>query len=130
MAIVLKLVKNDAGDEDVVFENGKIVLSENGEAAAVRMKERMLLERSEALASILVDTTKNPLAGLNWEGIIFDAAKSKVEKELEIKRVILSSPGIQAITYWSWVLAGRELQLDFKVNTDWGELAVGETIQL
>ena len=130
MAIVIKLAKNDAGDEDVVFENGAIVMSEKGEAAAVQLKERMLLDRHEALANPLVNTNANPLAGLDWYGIIFDAAKSRGEKELEIKRVVFSTPGIKKITYWSWKLVNRTLNLNFKVETLWGELAVGEVIQL
>jgi hypothetical protein len=130
MAIVIKLVKNEYGDEDIVFENGAIEMSENGEACAVQLKERMLLERNEALANPLVNTRANPLAGLDWEGIIFDAAKSKGEKELEIKRVIFSTPGVKKITYWSWIQTNRTLNLNFKIETEWGELEIGETVQL
>lgn len=130
MAIVIKLVKNADGDEDMSFENGAFEMSENGEAAAVQMKERILLDRNEAIASPVVDTRKNPLAGLQWEGIIFDASKSKSEKELEIKRVIFSTPGINKITYWKWTQDARQLDLNFKVETDWGELEFGETVQL
>lgn len=128
--ILIKLVKNEFGDEDMVLEDGVFQMSENGEAAAVAMKERMLLDRNESLANPLVDTVRNPLAGLDWEGVIFDAAKGRSEKELEVKRAIFATPGISKITYWSWNLVGRELNLNFKVATAWGELAVGETVQL
>lgn len=130
MAIVIKLVKNADGDEDMSLEDGVFEMSENGEACAVQMKERILLDRNEAVASDLVDTVANPLAGLDWEGIIFDAAKSKSEKELEVKRVIFSTPGVERITAWSWTMTGRQLNLNFKVQTQWGELEIGETVQL
>ena len=130
MAIVIKLVKNEDGDEDMVFENGALVMSENGEACAVQMKERILLGRNEATENPLVNTRADPLAGLDWEGTIFDASKSRSEKELEIKRVIFSTPGVLKITYWSWIQTDRTLTLDFKVETIWGELEFGETVQL
>ena len=98
MAIVIKLVKNADGDEDMSFENGAIEMSENGEACAVQIKERLLLERSEAEASEIVNTNIDPLAGTQWENIIWDASKSRSEKELEIKRVIFSAPGVKRIT--------------------------------
>jgi hypothetical protein len=130
MAIVIKLEKNSAGDEDMVFENGAFEMSEDGEACAVQMKERLLLDRNEAEDNPLVNTTMNPLAGLDWHNIIWDAAKSKSEKELEIKRVIFSTPGVVKITSWTWLMSGRTLNLDFKVETLWGDLEIGETIQL
>ena len=131
MAIVIKLKKNEAGDEDMVFENGAFEMSEDGEACAVQMKERILLDRNEAVANPLVDTEANPLAGLDWEGIIWDAAKSKNEKELEVKRVIFTTPGLQRLTYWQWSLSSdRTLTVEFKAKTKWGDLAVGETVQL
>lgn len=130
MAIVIKLVKNAAGDEDISFENGAIEMSEDGEACAVQMKERLLLERSEAIASPIVDTLVSPLAGTQWEAVVWDASKPQSEKELEIKRVIFSTPGVRQITRWNWQQIGRTLVLDYKVRTDWGDLEFGETVQL
>jgi hypothetical protein len=130
MAIVIKLEKNADGDEDMVFQNGAFSMSENGEAAAVQLKERMLLDRDEAQDSELVDTNATPLSGLNWHHIIFDDSKSMGEKELEIKRSIFSTPGVKKITSWSCEQTGRTLILNFKVKTDWEELEIGETIQL
>ena len=127
---VIKLVKNEAGDEDMVFENGALQMSENGEACAVQMKERILLGRSECLESELVNTNANPLSGLDWEGIVWDSSKSKEEKELEIKRVIFSTPGVKSLTYWDWNQVGRTLNLSFKVETKWGELEINEEVQL
>jgi hypothetical protein len=130
MAIVIKLERNADGDEDMVFENGVLQMSERGEACGVRIKERLLTDRTEAIASPLVNTKRRPIVGTGWEIIIFDNSKSDVEKELELKRAIFASPEVKKITYWSWQLSGRTLNLNFKIETDWGELAFGEEIQL
>jgi hypothetical protein len=130
MAIVIKLVKNELGDEDMSLEDGIFEMSENGEAAAVQMKERLLLDQNEAQKSPIVDTVKDPLSGTGWETIIFDSSKSKEEKELEIKRVIFSTPGIIRITYWNWSQVVRTLHLNYKVDSLWGELEFNEVVQL
>ena len=127
MAIVIKLSKNENGDEDMVLEDGAFEMCEDGTAAAVKMKERILCDKNECVKSEIV---KFPEQALDWEGIIFDASKSKAEKELELKRVILSTTGMQRITYWSYQQISRELHIDFKVISDWGELTFGERIQL
>ena len=127
MAIVIKLVKDENGDEDMVLENGAFEMCENGTAAAVQMKERLLCDKNEAVKSPLV---KDTASVMDWEGIIFDNSKSKAEKDLEIKRVILSTPGMKRITYWKSEQIDRTLVLDFKVESEWGELEFGETVQL
>lgn len=130
MAIVAKLVKNAAGDWDLSLVDGSCEMAEDGVAAGVQMVERLLIDQDEAIKNPLVDTKKTPLSGVKWEGIVFDSSKSKEEKELEIKRVILSTPGYLKITYWSWTQVGRKLQLDWKVESIWGELTFGERIEL
>lgn len=127
MAIVIKLAKNKYGDEDMVLEHGVFDMCEDGTAAAVQMKERILSDKNECDQSEIV---KKPGLALDWEGIIFDASKSRAEKELELKRVILSTPGMKRITYWSYEQTGRELQVNFKIMSEWGELTYGEMVQL
>jgi len=141
MPIVIKLEKNTDGDEDMVFEDGAIMMSEDGEATAVQMKERLLLDRGELIEQVdeatlgdnvnpLVNTSADPIAGTDWFGTILRNEIQKSAKELEIKRVIFSTPGVKSITYWSWSVENRTLNLDFKVATIYGDLEVGETIQL
>lgn len=128
MATLVKLTKNDAGDYDLEFEDGKVKMSTDGEAAAVAMTERILCFRTECNESPIVDTNANPLAGTDWYGIVFRSDASRVEKENEIKRVILSTPGVEAILNWSWEQVGRTINLDFQVKTAWGAMSVSEEI--
>lgn len=128
MATLIHLSKNDAGDFDLVFEDGKIKMATDGTAAAVAMTERLLLFFEECAESPLVDTNATPNAGTKWYSIIFDPTKSRAEKEGEIKRSILSTPGVERILQWSWSQPARTLILDFQVKTIWGAVSVSEEI--
>lgn len=123
MAKVINLAKNDAGDFDIVFTDGKVEMVDDAEAAAVQMTERFLSFRSECIESSLVDTNANPLAGLNWYGIIFRADASRAEKEAELKRAILSTPTIKSIIEWSWTQVEHTLTIAYRVRSIYGELS-------
>lgn len=123
MAIVINLAKNDAGDFDLVLTDGKVEMVEDAEAAAIQMTERVLVFRSECIESPIVDTNANPLAGLDWYGIVFRADASRAEKEAEVKRTILSTPTVKSILEWSWTQTGRTLTIAYKVRSIYGELS-------
>ena len=123
---LIHLSQNSAGDFDIVFEDGKIKMAEDGTAAAVAMTERILLFRSEALESLLVE---NLTAGTNWYGIMFRADATRTEKEAELKRVILSTPGVDRILQWTWTQTGRTLYLSVQVKTEWGAVSVSQEIE-
>ena len=129
MAINLHLSKNDAGDFDLVFEDGKIKMAEDGTAAAVAMTERLLLFRDQASTSQLVDSNADPLAGTDWYGIIFRADATQAEKEAELKRVILGAFGIERILQWSWEQTDRTVTIDVQVKTIWGDVSVSQEIE-
>lgn len=124
--INIHLSKNDAGDFDLVFENGKIKMAEDGTAAAVAMTERILLFRDQASESQLIQGLQS---GTDWYGVIFRSDATGAEKEAELKRVILSTPGVDRILQWSWEQTGRTLYLDFQVKTSWGAVSVSDTIE-
>lgn len=123
MAIVANLEKNADGDFDLVLTDGKVEMVEDAPAAAIQMTERVLTFRSECKESPIVDTNTNPLAGLNWYGIIFRAGASPAEKETEIKRAILATPTIKSIIEWSWTQVGRTLTIAYRVRSIYGELS-------
>lgn len=126
---LIHLSKNSDGDFDIVFKDGKIKMAEDGTAAAVAMTERLLLFRGEAEESQLVDTAANPLAGVDWYNIIFRPDATRAEKESELKRAILSTPGIDRILQWSWTQTGRTVTIDVQVKTDWGAVSVSQSIE-
>lgn len=126
--INIQLSKNSAGDFDLVFEDGKIKMAEDGTAAAVSMTERLLLFRDQCVDSQLVDTNADPLAGTDWYGIVFRADATRAEKEAELKRVILATPGVDRILQWQWTQTGRTVSIDVQVKTQWGAVSVSQAI--
>ena len=106
----------------MVLTDGKSEMVEDAAAAAVQMTERVLTFRSECQESPIVDTNANPLAGVNWYGIIFRPDASRAEKEAELKRGILAAPTITAILEWSWTQTLRTLTVAYRVRSIYGEL--------
>lgn len=128
MAINIHLSKNGDGDFDIVFEDGKIKMAEDGTAAAVAMTERILLFRDQASTSPLINHDENPLAGVDWYGIIFRPDATRIEKEGELKRAILSTPGVDRILQWQWTQTGRTVYINAQIKTQWGNVSVSEEI--
>jgi hypothetical protein len=58
--------------------------------------------------------------GTQWYQIIFDASVAKVEKELEIKRQILSLPGVEYIEEFEMTQDGNEYNVTGIVQTEFG----------
>jgi hypothetical protein len=117
------------GTYDMLLTDGIFEMAEDGTAAASALQSRLSLFRDFCLQSPIVDTVANPLAGTDWYGIIFQTSKSKAEKELELKRVILSTPGVNSILTWSWSQEGRVVTITGSVATDWGAVDVSQTIE-
>jgi hypothetical protein len=122
----IKLSKNAVGDYDMVLEDGKFEWSRDGTAVAQHGMERLLIFRGEqSLGGIL--TGKDDL-GTWWYEIIFDASKSRAEKELEIKSRILGTPGVLRILQFNWEQTGGAVSLTGRVLTEYGEIDIAEEI--
>lgn len=131
MSTMIKLEKNTDGEWDAVFgEDGDFELCEEGEACTVEIVEGLLLTRVEALASQLVDTRKNPLAGCNWYGTVLDDSQDQIVGELEIKRVILGTPGVISIPEWQFTRSQHTATFTARVLTQWGEVALSDQLGL
>lgn len=126
--INIRISRNDAGDYDLKWQDGKIVMAEDGAAAAVAVTERFLLERTECEESPVFDTAADPLAGVEWYAIIWKTDKSKAEKELELQRAILSAPGVERILSWSWTQTVRTVTIDMIIKTAWGAVSSSQEI--
>lgn len=125
--ITIRLTKTD-GVYDALLEDGIFTMCEDGEAAAVGMTEDLLCFRQEMKASPVVDTVADPLSGVQWYEIIFKTDKSQAQKEIELKRAILSADGIESITQWSWEQSGRTVTITGAVMTSWGEYDISQEI--
>lgn len=126
--IGIRLTKDSEGRLDMLFENGAFVMAENGEAAASALALAMATERIECEESPVVDTVANPLAGVDYYGIVFDTSKSKAEKMIEIKRAMLSVPGIERILRFQWTQTGRTVTITAVLKTEWGVESVSQEI--
>jgi hypothetical protein len=114
----------------MLMTNGAFEMATNGTAAASSMALGVNLERSECLASPIVDTVKNPLAGIDLYGIVFDIEKSQAEKELEIRRAILARPGIKRIIRMTWTQIDHVAYPVIDVQTNWGAETVSVSTPL
>ena len=127
--IGIRLSKDANGDYDMLMTNGKFEMAEDGTAAACAVLTRLRMFRTECLVNPIVNTTLNPLAGVDFYGIIFSAYKTKAEKELELKRVIMSKSGIYSIRTWQWTQTARSVAIACTVQTDWGDIDVSQVIE-
>ncbi len=121
-----RLTKNAAGDYDLLIENGKISLIEDGGQAAQHAMQRLLIFKGEQTLDGML-TTKGEL-GTQWYEIIFAMDISRAEKELEIKRRITETPGILKILESTWSVADHTLSITGKVQTEWGEADISEDV--
>jgi len=121
-------VSLQGGVYDLLLTNGSLEMAEDGTAAACNVLTRVRLFRSECLINPLVDTAKNPNAGVDYYDIVFSAETSQARKELEIKTAILETPGIKSIIKWQWTQTARTANIVAVVQTDWGAETITATI--
>lgn len=126
--IGIRLTKNDDGQLDMLLEDGKFVMAEDGEAVASALALAMATERKECEESPIVDTVTNPFAGIDFYGIVWDVSKSKAEKILELKRAMLAVPFVEKIIRFQWSQSGQTVTISAAVQTAWGEQSVAEEV--
>jgi hypothetical protein len=114
-----RLTRNDDGDYDLLHENGTVPQVEDGSHAAQLAEERLSTFVGEY--SLDGQLTTKTTQGTRWYEIIFNMSKSRAEKEFEIKRRILGTPGIVRILEFDWNVVDHTLYITGRVLTDWGE---------
>lgn len=124
--IDLRMTQIDDGGYDLKFENADLMLAEDGTEAAQHATLRMLIFRGEQNLGDLLSTEDN--TGTRWYEVLFDMSKSRAEKELELKRRILGTPGIQEISKFVWTQAAHTVSINAIVKTIWGGMALTEEI--
>lgn len=123
-----RLSKNTAGDYDLLLEDGKFAWSEDGTEVAQHSMERLLEFRAEESLNGNLDGKEN--SGTYWYDVLFKASASRAEKELEIKRRVLGTPGAVKLLRFNWELDGGELTITGQVLTEYGTVDIGQTIEV
>jgi hypothetical protein len=123
-----RLSQNAAGDYDLVLEDGKFKWAEDGTVVAQHGTERILIFKGEL-------SLNDQLSGKDDEGtryyeVLFSAAASRAEKELEIKQRILGTPGALKTLQFTFELDGGTLTTDGQVLTEYGTVDVSQTVEV
>lgn len=118
----IRLTQLSNGRFDILLEDGKTVWCEDGIQAAQHAAQRINKYKGETV-------TGNPNEeSIDLYGIIFNQKKSRAEKELHIKRVIMSTPEIKSIIRFEWTQVGRDVTIKALVQTDYGTETIGTTV--
>lgn len=129
--ICVKMEKNENGDLDLVLEDGKFQMAQDAEACRVQIDERLLLERVECVGRPkIINARKQPEAGTRWYGWILDTSLDVGARQLEVKRVIFSVPGVVSIPEWQWDEVSRALNLTARIQTAYGDISLAEEFGL
>lgn len=116
----IRITKNADGTYGLKMVNGKFVWAEDGTQAAQHATTRLNIFYGE--------NELNPELGTKWYQIIFQTNKSRAEKEFEIKRILLGTPGIKQVRTFNWSQSGHTASIDSIVDTDWGEIDLSQEI--
>ena len=122
-----RLTRNTAGDYDLKFENGTFIMAEDGTEAAQHALIRLLVFRGEPSLNGEIEGKED--TGTFWYDRIWPTNTSKAEKEFEIKRRILQTPGIDSITEFTWSQTAHTVTINGIVKTQWGSLTISDTIE-
>lgn len=126
-------ITKTAGIYDLKFTDGKFEWAEDGVHAAQNFVQRFLTNKGEYA---LNDGTKDYISNRADKGtkiyeVLFNMSLGKAEKQLEIMRVIRSTPGFKAmITPLEFSQTGHALTITGDVQTEWGAFNIGETLDL
>jgi len=123
----LRVSPDSNGHYDITLVDGKFRWAKDGTQAANHCQIRMDISKGTLSLNNRLSNKENE--GLDLYGIIFDARKSKAEKEFEIKRVILETPGYQSIISFTFEQTGHSATYSAKVQSQWGSREISEAIE-
>ena len=119
----VRLTKNEAGYYDLKITNGRAEFIEDGSQVAQHGSIRLQKFIDESVVGdSLEDYTK-------WYEVIFDVQKSRAEKEFELKRRILETPGAESMILLNWEQSGRVLTINASVKTIFGAASISQEIE-
>jgi len=118
----VRLTQSSKGGLDIFIENASFQWVTDGEQAGQHGSIRVLTVKGERK----IDLSD----GTDFYGIIFDHQKSRREKELEFRRRILTTPGINKVIAVSWSQHGHVLSFSATTQTDWGGYTISTEFEL
>lgn len=118
----LRLSKDDNGIYDIRPEDGNFVWAKDGTQVANHGHIRLNTFRGTLSLNGRLSNKEN--VGFDIYGIVLDMSKTQSEKELEIKRVIMGTPGYVSLAYFKWEQTAHSLYIEAKVNTEYGALTL------
>lgn len=107
-----RLTLDSSGAYDLKLDNGEFPWCEEGTQVANHGLIRLRTFRGERLM--------DENWGTQWYQLVFNAEISQVEKELEIKRQLLSVPGVQYIEEFTLTQSEMEFNLSAIIQTEFG----------
>jgi len=122
MRAIRMTYQTDTGVIDIKNKDGKALFCEAGTQTAQHGAQRLHLFQDE---SVIGDPDEDYT---DWYDIIWNMQKSQAEKEFELKRRILGTPGVLRIINFTWRQDDRTVYIESDVQTEWGEETVSGRI--
>ncbi|MCP4667583.1 MAG: hypothetical protein GY849_14600 [Deltaproteobacteria bacterium] len=123
----LRISPDTEGDYDLILEDGKFVWAKDGTQVANHCQIRMSIPRGTLSLNDRLSNKEE--LGLQLYEIILRADIGKAEKELEIKRVIMETPGYKSLISFSSSQTAHSITYEAHAQTEWGEITIGDTIE-
>jgi hypothetical protein len=122
----LRLSIDVDGNLDLKLENGKFRWGKEGTQVANHAQIRLSTIKGELS---LNGRLSNDETELDLYGIMLRADIGQAEKELEMKRVIMNTPGYQSLISFSYSQTAHTGSYSAQVQTAWGAITIGDTIE-
>jgi hypothetical protein len=125
----IRISMQDGVYDAVLREGGVFEMASQGAACACALQTRLMQYRSELVNHPLIAITRRTSAGVDYYGVVFDTSRSPAERTMELRRVVLGTPGVLSILSWSESQVGHTLTITFAVQTQWGAQSVSQELQ-
>ena len=123
----LRISRNSSGIRDITLENGKFKWAKDGTQVANHMDIRLQIPRGTLSLNDRLSGKED--LGLQLYEVIFRADISKAEKELEIKRVIMQTPGYKSMLSFSFSQTGHSATWSASVQTEYGAMTISDALE-
>jgi hypothetical protein len=123
----LRISPDSEGDYDIILEDGKFVWAKEGTQVANHCQIRMSIPKGTLSLNDRLSNKED--LGLALYEIILRADIGQAEKDLEIKRVIMQTPGYEKLISFTFEQTAHTGTWAVQAQTQWGEISIGGTIE-